>query len=220
MPLEAVMFDMDGLLIDTEPIWMRAEFDLVTEWGGTWTPADQEAILGSSLPFASQYIKDRCSTSLSPKQVGRALYERFREYLAQTELVVQPGAMDLVGSVAAAGLPFALVSASERSIMDMITSRLYRRGMAEFPVTVAGDEVERGKPDPLPYLTAAALMGADPTSCVVLEDSRNGVQSGWSAGATVVALAHMVDHDPRERVHVRDSLVGLDALALMALVTN
>lgn len=212
------MFDMDGLLIDTEPIWMRAEFDLVTEWGGRWTAADQEAILGSSLPFASQYIKQRCTTSLEPAQIGRALYDRFREYLADTELVVQPGAMELVASVAQAGLPYSLVSASERSIMDMITARLYARGMAVFPVTVAGDEVERGKPDPLPYLTAAARMGADPAACVVLEDSRNGVQAGWSAGATVVALAHMVDHEPRERVHIRKTLVGLDAQALMSLV--
>lgn len=220
MPLQAVMFDMDGLLIDTEPIWMRAEFDLVTEWGGVWTQADQEAILGSSMSIASAYMKQRSGTSLSASEVGAALNQRFREYLAESQLVIQPGAIELVGSVAAAGLPFALVSASERAIVDMITRQLYHRGMVRFPVTVAGDEVERGKPDPLPYLTAAARLEVDPSACVVLEDSRNGVLAGWTAGATVVALTHMIDHEPRERVHPRDSLVGLDAAALISLMID
>lgn len=218
MPLQGVMFDMDGLLIDTEPIWLRAESELVTELGGVWTPADQEAILGSSMAFSSQYIKDKSGTELSAPEVGAALNERFRHYLGASELVVQPGAIELVGSVAAAGLPFALVSASERAIMDMVTPQLYTRGMPEFTVTVAGDEVARGKPDPLPYLTAAARLGVDPACSVVLEDSRNGVAAGLASGATVVALTHMVDHEPGERLVVRDTLVGLDAASLSAVL--
>lgn len=218
--LQAVMFDMDGLLIDTEPIWMRAEGDLVVEWGGTWTAQDQLAILGSSMPVAGRYLKERSGTHLTPMEVSAALNQRFREYLADSELVVQPGAIDLVGSVAAAGVPFALVSASERAIVNMITGMLYERGMARFEVTVAGDEVERGKPDPLPYLTAAAKLGAEPARCVVLEDSANGVAAGLASGATVVGISHMVDHVPAERLHVRSSLVGLDAAALAALMVQ
>jgi HAD superfamily hydrolase (TIGR01509 family) len=140
------------------------------------------------------------------------------EVRAGGAIVVQPGAAELVRDVAAAGLPFALVSASVRSIMDVITERLAAAGVPAFPVTVAGDEVDRGKPDPTPYLRAAALLGAAIERAVVLEDSVNGVQAGWAAGATVVAVEGMVRHEPRPRVVVRQSLVGLDVAALRALV--
>lgn len=218
MALQAVMFDMDGLLIDTEPEWMAVELELVSELGGTWDAGNQADILGLALPRASAYIKSHTGSDWPAELIGAELIRRFETRLAGVELVIQPGAGQLVNSVAAAGIPFALVSASPRSVVDHVTATLGRAGLAPFTLTVAGDEVERGKPDPQPYLRAAAGLGADPTNCVVLEDSANGVAAGVASGAVVVALTHMVDHQPAPRVLVRDSLVGLDADALRALV--
>lgn len=218
MALQAVMFDMDGLLIDTEPVWMAVEVELVAELGGTWNEANQADILGLALPRSSAYIKAHTGSAWPAERIGAELVGRFESRLATAQLTIQPGAASLVNSVAAAGLPFALVSASPRSVVNYVTAALTRAGFAPFTLTVAGDEVERGKPDPQPYLRAAAGLGADPRACVVLEDSANGVAAGWASGAVVVALNHMVDHQPGERVIVRSTLDGLDVADLRALL--
>jgi HAD superfamily hydrolase (TIGR01509 family) len=220
MTLAAVLFDMDGLLVDTEPLWMRAEQALATRLGCTdWGPEDQRAILGAALPIAGEYLRQRTGSDLPGEQLGQMAVAGFLDLVrAEATIPLQPGAGELVAQVAAAGVPFALVSASERPIMDMLTAHMARAGVPAFPVTVAGDEVPQGKPHPTPYLRAAELLGADITRSVVLEDSINGVQSGWAAGATVVAVEAMVRHEPRERVIVRQSLVGLDLADLRALV--
>jgi HAD superfamily hydrolase (TIGR01509 family) len=218
MPLDAVMFDMDGLLIDTEPQWMSAERELAAFLGTQWTPEDQRTILGLALPIACQYIKERTGSSLSPEEIGHELITRFLARITVDGLTVQPGAVALVSDVAEAGLPFALVSASPRQVMDLCLSELWERGMPAFAVSVAGDEVTSGKPDPQPYLKAAGLLGADPQNCVVLEDSANGVAAAVACGATVVALSHLVAHRAQERVIVRDSLVGLDVAYLRGLL--
>jgi beta-phosphoglucomutase-like phosphatase (HAD superfamily) len=220
MTLSAVLFDMDGLLVDTEPLWMRAEQRVVAGLGGTgWGPEDQRAILGLALPQAADYIRRRSGTTATVEQVAELVVTGFLdEVRAGGRIVVQPGAAELVAEVAEAGVPHALVSASIRSIMDVITERLAAAGLPPFPVTVAGDEVDRGKPDPTPYLRAAALLGVPIERCIVLEDSANGVQAGWAAGATVVAVEGMIRHEPRPRVVVRQSLAGLDVAALCAMV--
>ncbi|MGV1004763.1 MAG: HAD family hydrolase [Candidatus Nanopelagicales bacterium] len=218
MPLAAVLFDMDGLLIDTEPVWMKAEVELVTQLGGTWTPEDQAANMGISLPAAAQYIKERVDTEWAPEAIAVELVDRFLAHLAQGEIVIQPGTVSLVGSVADAGLPYALVSASERRIVDYATRALYRAGVPEFPLTIAGDEVIHGKPHPEPYLKAARELGVDIRACVVLEDSLHGVAAAHAAGAQVIAMAHMIDHQAGERIVVRRTLEGLTVADLRALV--
>ena len=219
MALSAVLFDMDGLLVDTEPAWMRAEKALVAELGGdSWDEQDQRAILGLSLPLAARYMQQRTGTSATVEQISGRVVDLFLDELAGGSVPMQPGAAELVGEVAGAGIPFALVSASVRRIMAMLMGHMAEAGVPAFPVSVAGDEVERGKPDPMPYLRAAELLGVPITTSVVLEDSVNGVQAGWSAGATVVAVEAMVRHTPRERVVVRPSLVGLGLADLRALV--
>ncbi|MCU0284327.1 MAG: HAD family phosphatase [Candidatus Nanopelagicales bacterium] len=220
--LAGVLFDMDGLLVDTEPLWMRAEERVVADLGGSgWGPDDQRAILGLALPQAAAYMRRFTGTSVPVDEVGRRVVAGFLdEVRAGGEIVLQPGAAALVAEVAAEGLPFALVSASVRSIMEVIAGRLADEGLPAFPVTVAGDEVARGKPDPQPYLHAAGLLDVPIERCVVLEDSVNGVQAGWSAGATVVAVEGLVRHEPRPRVVVRQSLDGLDVAALRELVAT
>ncbi len=219
MTLSAVLFDMDGLLVDTEPAWMRAERTMVGELGGSsWDAADQRAILGLSLPRAIQYMQQRTGSCLAAEVIGDRLVELFLGELDGGGVPMQPGAAALVTEVAEAGIPFALVSASVRRVMTVVMAHMAAHGLPEFPVSIAGDEVVRGKPDPLPYLRAADLLAVPIQQAVVLEDSPNGVQAGWSAGATVVAVEVMVRHEPRERVVVRPGLAGLRLADLRALV--
>ena len=117
MGLSAVLFDMDGLLVDTEPAWMRAERNVVAELGGdSWDEADQRAILGLSLPLAIGYLKQRTGSSASPQEIGDRLVELFLAELGAGAIPMQPGAAELVAEVAGADVPFALVSASVRPI--------------------------------------------------------------------------------------------------------
>jgi HAD superfamily hydrolase (TIGR01509 family) len=146
------------------------------------------------------------------------LIEAMLVELAGGGIEVQPGAGRLLREVAGSGLPYALVSASVRPIVDLVLASLARRGLPGFPLTVAGDEVQPSKPDPMPYLHAAARLGIDIGRAVVLEDSANGVRAAHAAGAVVVAVPHAVPIEPAERVHVRDSLVGLDLAGLEVLV--
>jgi HAD superfamily hydrolase (TIGR01509 family) len=219
-PLSAVLFDMDGLLVDTEPLWLRAEIATMDQLGATWTEADQRAILGGSLAQAARYFKEVSGTGLAPARIADMLVTRMLAELGSAEIAIQPGAADLLAEVEASGVPRALVSASVRSIVDVVLSAMAASGLPGFAVTVAGDDVERGKPDPEPYLRAGQLLGIDLQRAVVLEDSPNGVRSGVAAGATVVAVPHAVPIDPAPHVHVRDSLVGLDMAGLRALAAQ
>lgn len=218
MTLSAVLFDMDGLLVNTEPLWLEAEYETVAALGGTWSVADNEAIVGASLEYAAEYIRRVSGTERSTEDVGELLIDSMMTRLRGADIAVQPGAAELLHDVQRSGLPFALVSASLRSIVEIVTDQLVRAGLPEFPVTVAGDEVARGKPDPLPYLLAARLLGVDITHAVVLEDSANGVRAGHAAGAHVVAVPQNGDVSQGERIIVRSSLVGLDVAGLCAVV--
>jgi HAD superfamily hydrolase (TIGR01509 family) len=218
MTLSAVLFDMDGLLVNTEPIWLEVEHQTLAALGGTWSQADQRAIMGASMAHATAYIRTISGTDRTDDEVGELLIGTMLERLAGAEIPIQPGAADLLAEVAASGVPFALVSASVRPIVDLVLAFLGRAGLPVFPVSVAGDEVARSKPDPLPYLHAADLLGVDITRAVVLEDSLNGVRAAWSAGATVVAVPHAVPVEAGERIVVRQSLVGLDMAGLASLL--
>ena len=218
MTLSAVLFDMDGLLVNTEPMWLEAEHETLAALGGTWSEADQRAIMGASMAHATAYMRTISGTDRSDEQVADLLIGTMLERLQGAEIPIQPGAADLVTAVAGSGLPFALVSASVRPIVDLVLAHLARCGWPAFPISVAGDEVARSKPDPMPYLHAAQLLGIDITRAVVLEDSLNGVRAAWSAGATVVAVPHAVPIEAGERIVVRESLQGLDVAGLAALI--
>ncbi len=218
MSLEAVLFDMDGLLVDTEPLWFQTEVDVAKTLGGEWSHADHVALVGASQDIACRYIRARADSDVLESEIAEMLVESMVRLLGQREVVIQPGAAALLGEVAESGLPFALVSASVRSLVGPILDSLARQGLPSFPHTVAGDEVARGKPDPLPYLTAAATLGVDIARTVILEDSANGVRAARAAGATVVAIPHVVPIGPGHRLHVRPSLVEVDLAELRRLV--
>jgi HAD superfamily hydrolase (TIGR01509 family) len=182
-----VLFDMDGLLIDSEPLWTIAEMDLAASLGGSWNNEIKAAVIGTRLDVAVPRILDWYGVSSDPDGVARAtdfLLARMVE-LFQAELPLMPGAIELIDGVRQLGAATALVSSSYRVLVNAALGVL---GPHRFDTSVAGDEVTHGKPAPEPYLTACARLGVDPASAVVLEDALSGVQSAEAAGASVVVV--------------------------------
>ncbi len=208
-----MLFDLDGLLIDSEPVWYAVEAEVMERLGARWTPADQEACVGGPVGKSVAYMLKVAGRDLSPTMLRDELLAGMRARL-RTDVPLRPGAVELVDAVRASGVPTALVSSSYRSLVDAALQRL---GGARFDVTVAGDEVERGKPDPEPYLAACAWLDAGPSRCVVVEDSPVGVASGQQAGCFVVAVPSVAGIEPADRRVVLDTLAGVDAEWLLGL---
>ena len=190
--LAAVLFDMDGLLVDTEPLWLETETAVMARLGAPWTPQDQQALLGGSMQRTVSYLLGKATRPVPPETVARWMLDGMLDRAADGRVVVRPGARELVAEVAAAGLPTALVTSSERRFAEAV---LAATGMT-FPVTVCGEDVTATKPDPEPYLLAAKLLDADPARCVVLEDSPNGVASAAAAGCRVLAVPSLLPIPP------------------------
>jgi HAD superfamily hydrolase (TIGR01509 family) len=186
--LQGVLFDMDGLLVDSEPLWFEVECAVMARLDGRWSEADQQALIGGSLPRTVSYLLARAGRPASPEDVGRWLVDGMTELLMSRPLTMLPGAGELLAEVRSAGIPHALVTSSERPIMDAVLRQL---GVG-FTATVCAGDVTRGKPDPEPYLRAASLLGAHPRACVALEDSPNGVASAEAAGCRMIAVPSLV----------------------------
>ncbi|GAA3721317.1 HAD superfamily hydrolase (TIGR01509 family) [Spinactinospora alkalitolerans] len=212
--LQAVLFDMDGTLIDTEGMWMAAESEVVAELGGVWTVEDQRANIGGSAQTAAAYIVELTGAPIGPDEVMAMLAASMRRRLAAGPELM-PGAKRLLTQVSESGLPKALVTSTHRPLLEVSITAI---GAEHFDLTVAGDEVERNKPHPEPYLKAARLLGVDPARCVVLEDSPAGVAAAGAAGCVTVAVPHLVPVEPAPRRVVLDSLeeVDLDRLRRLA----
>ena len=186
-PLQAVLFDMDGLLVDTEPIWYEVETEAMATLGGNWEPADQAALVGGSLERTLDYLLAKATRPVPREQLAHWMLDGMVERLDTSTVALRPGAAELLAEVRAAGLPHALVTSSERVIMDAVL----RVTGVRFPVTVCADDVTRIKPAPEPYLLAAKLLDVDPARCMVLEDSSNGVAAAEAAGCQVVAVPNV-----------------------------
>jgi HAD superfamily hydrolase (TIGR01509 family) len=198
----AALFDMDGLAVDSEPVWTVAEEELARHLGGTWEPELKAAVVGTRLPVAVPTILRWYGVDATPQAVERTsawLLDRMAALLA-SEVAVLPGVRELLAALRAEGVPTGLVSSSYRLLVDAVL----QHGLGPFDVVLAGDEVVHGKPDPEPYLTAAARLGVDPAGCVVLEDSPAGIASGEAAGCAVVAVPSvagvLVEPGPRRLV--------------------
>ena len=216
--LAAALFDMDGLLVDSEPLWTVAEEELARRLGGAFTPDLKAAIVGTRLEVAvPTFLRwyDVEPTDAVVAETSAWLLARMVELFAG-HLPVLPGVAELLAGLRAQGVPTALVSSSYRVLVDAVL----RHGLGPFDVTLAGDEVGRGKPDPEPYRTAAARLGVDPRACVVLEDSPSGVASGEAAGCAVVAVPSVagVEFPAGPRRLVVPSLATVDVPTLTALV--
>jgi HAD superfamily hydrolase (TIGR01509 family) len=211
--LAAVLFDMDGLLVDSEPLWFEVENSVMDRLGGAWGEADQAALVGGSLQRSVDYLLGKASRPASFATVAGWMVGGMVELLTSRTLHVMPGARELLGAVDRAGLPYALVTSSERVIMEAVLNQLD----VAFPVTVSGDDVSSSKPDPEPYLLAAKRLGVDPASCVAIEDSPNGVAAAEAAGCITVAVPSLVPIPERGGRLVVASLRELSVDRLRAL---
>ncbi|WP_405216902.1 HAD family hydrolase [Agrococcus sp. Ld7] len=212
--LAAVLFDMDGTLIDTEPQWMGAEARLAAEHGIPWGAAEAEALVGSDLWDGARVFIELGVPLDADAIVARLVDEVLRGI--DEELPVRPGAIELLHELLDAGVPVALVTMSTRVIVDRVEAALTQRlGRAPFAATVAGDECERGKPHPEPYLRALEQLGADPARSVAIEDSITGARSALAAGLTTIGVPHAVDVSQVDGIVHWPTLAGrtLDDLA-------
>jgi HAD superfamily hydrolase (TIGR01509 family) len=206
MTLQAVLWDMDGTLVDSEPVWARVQIDLLTSLGATWTVEDSMRLVGSDLADAVQVWMGALPDGvISAEELADRMFGEVVRSLKE-DVVLRPGALELLQALKAAGVPCALVSASYRVMIDAVLSHL---GPDLFDVVVAGDEVRNGKPHPEPYLTAAQELDVDPADCVVIEDSPGGTASGTAAGAFVVAVPQWVTIPEAPRRVVLESLAGV-----------
>jgi HAD superfamily hydrolase (TIGR01509 family) len=215
MTLQAVLWDMDGTLVDSEPVWARVQIDLLTSLGATWTVEDSMRLVGSDLADAVQVWMGALPDGvISAEELADRMFGEVVRSL-KDDVVLRPGALELLQALKAAGVPCALVSASYRVMIDAVLSHL---GPELFDVVVAGDEVRNGKPHPEPYLTAAQELDVDPADCVVIEDSPGGTASGTAAGAFVVAVPQWVSIPEAPRRLVLESLAGVTPDMLRELV--
>lgn len=215
MTLQAVLWDMDGTLVDSEPVWARVQIELLTELGATWTEEDCVGLIGSDLGDAVTVWMSRIPAgAIEAEELAERMYGEVVRSLKES-VVFRPGAVELLQAVKAAGIPNALVSASYRVMIDAVLSHL---PPDPFDVIVAGDEVNNGKPHPEPYLTAMRELGVDPADCIVVEDSPGGTASGTAAGAFVVAVPQWVTIEEAPRRLVLESLEALTPDALRDLL--
>jgi beta-phosphoglucomutase-like phosphatase (HAD superfamily) len=209
----AVLWDMDGTLVDTEPYWFDIEFELVAEFGGTWTDADAHSLVGFDLLDSAHELRTRGGVRLEPVEVVERLLDAVIARVAE-QLPWRPGAPDLLAECVAAKIPCVLVTMSWRRLADAVIASA---PAGSFVASITGDEVRNGKPDPEPYLAAAARLGVDPAQCVAIEDSPTGVASALAAGCATLGVPHVVPVAAAPGLTLVDSLVGLGLADLRGL---
>jgi HAD superfamily hydrolase (TIGR01509 family) len=210
---DAVFFDMDGLLVDSEPEWLKSESEITAAYGYQWTSQDQVACLGGPLSRVGQYMHDKCNQAQTPDFFTTKLVEVQSEKM-RSHTPFMPGAFELVKDLQRNGVKTGLVSASPRIIVDAVLDNV---GAELFPFSISSDDVERTKPHPDAYLKAARLTNSDIANCLVFEDSLTGVGAATSSGAWLVAVPHLVHVDESKRVRVIKSLEQLSFAKLQEL---
>jgi HAD superfamily hydrolase (TIGR01509 family) len=213
--LKAVLFDMDGLFVDTEHAWFEAEQQVMAELGGSWSDADAEAMVGGPLDRAARYMVDKVGHG-DPARVAQLLVDTMAGLL-EAGADHRPGADDLLEQLVRNGVECALVSSSPRILVDAVLDSV---GGDRFQFTIAGDEVTRTKPFPDPYLAAMRRLRVQPASCIVLEDSPTGVMAGEAAGCLVVGVPFAASLEPAPGRVIVTSLTELSTQRLDALLAQ
>ena len=210
---DAVFFDMDGLMVDSEPEWFLSETEVTAHFGYKWLEQDQVECLGGPLSKVGQYMFDKCGQQESPQYFTQTLIDtQVARMRGNTPRM--PGAIELVQELQSHGIKTALVSASPRNIVDAVLDNL---GHDLFPFSISADDVSRTKPDPECYLKAAAMSDSKIGNCLVLEDSLTGMNAAIASGAYLIGVPHLVSIEESERVRVIKSLEQLSYAKLTKL---
>jgi HAD superfamily hydrolase (TIGR01509 family) len=209
--MAAVAFDLDGVLIDSEPVWEEVRRAYVDESGGHWLPEAQPRLMGMSTAEWSAYLSEDLGVDRPPEVVAGEVLDRMAERYGRRPPLL-PGAVAAVERLAERW-PLGLASSSSRQLIDLV---LAAGGLAgRFRVTVSTEEVARGKPAPDAYLEVAAHLGVDPQACAAVEDSSNGVRSAAAAGMRVIAIpAKRYPLDGDAAAAAATVLGGLDELTV------
>ena len=206
--LAAVLWDMDGTLVDTEPYWIEREFEIVAEHGnGAWSEAHGHALVGQDLRDSARYIAQHGEVDLPVDDIVNLLLDGVVARVQQ-RVPWRPGARELLADLGAAGIPCALVTMSWRRFTDALLPAL---PAGSFTAVVAGDDVIHGKPHPEAYLTGAALLGVAPHQCVAIEDSPTGARSAHAAGCVTLTVPLIVPIPEGVGHHRLTTLDGVSA---------
>ena len=212
--IEAVVFDLDGVLLDTEEVWDEARRRLADERGGRWPPNAQRAMMGMSSPEWSRYMHDVVGLPEAPEEISAEVVERLKA-LYRERLPLIEGALDAVRRIGAR-CPLGIASSSNRPLIDLFLELTGTRDL--FAATVSSEEVAGGKPRPDVYLEAARRLGVDPGACAAIEDSENGIRSAATAGMRVVVIPNRVFPPSAEALGLADVVLGsLDELTVEVL---
>lgn len=213
--LAAVLWDMDGTLVDTEPYWMAAETPLVESFGGTWSHEQALALVGLGLEDSARIFQD-AGVRMSVDGIIDHLTDEVMRQLAVTGVPFRPGARELLANLREAGIKTGLVTMSMRRMATTVVDLI---DFPAFDVIVAGDDATRPKPFPDPYLQACEALGVDPAETVAIEDSPNGLRSAVASGAAVIGVPLMLSLEGAGAHAVWPSLDGRTADDLVAFHT-
>jgi len=202
---ESVLFDMDGLTINSEPEWLEAEREVTASFGYTWTKEDQAHCLGGPLHKVGEYMSKVTNSSEPGDYFHKKLVDLMTEKI-KISASFMPGARELIRNLHIAGVPMALVSASPRALVDAALSHVKP---IPFKATISSDDVLNTKPDPEGYLKAARMLDVDIRNSLILEDSATGVAAARASGARVIAVPHLVEIEADHQTKVINSLEDL-----------
>jgi HAD superfamily hydrolase (TIGR01509 family) len=212
---KAVLWDMDGTLVDSEPYWLLSESALAEDYGKVWTQENGNELIGRSLYDSSAILKDRFDIKdLSAQQIVDRLTDSVLSKL-QHSLPWRPGALELLMELKQAGVKTALVTMSMRRMALAVAEAI---PFQAFDVVVAGDDVTHGKPHPEPYQKAAALLGFEPAECVAIEDSVTGLRSAEAAGCLPLGIVNLMPLEQTGTRVIRHSLTEMNLDALRGLM--
>lgn len=203
--LAAVLWDMDGTLVDTEPYWVESEFEMIERHGGTWSREHAMNLVGNDLLKSGRYIHEHSGIDLQPAEIVEELLDRVVARVGET-VPWRPGAVELLTQLREHGVRCALVTMSYRRFVAPILAALPED---TFEVVVTGDTVGQGKPHPEPYLKAAAFLGVKAADTVAIEDSNTGARSAEAAGCTVLVVENHVPVLPGDRRVLVRTLAGM-----------
>jgi len=220
-PFDAVLWDMDGTLIDSEPLWIEQERQLMESIGAKWTDEDAIYCVGGPMARVDAYMRSKLPSAdldrFAPLALTNQLLQRMEDRLSQ-DIPFTPGAFELVNEMKSANLPLALVSASSRPLMNAALKSI---GSHLFNITISDNDVKRSKPDPEGYVKAAASLDVDISRSLIIEDSITGMTAAIASGAFVLGLPHVAElpHGPKVIHHpTLENLTMRDIANLFSLV--